>query len=138
MLGDDGGAASEASRGESVAAGTPVNTDADRAAAAVAGALGARLVLLTDVEGVYADPDDPATLISRVETPEEWAALEAAAEGFMTKKVMAAEEALEGGASEVIVASANADTPVTGAVDGGGTHIQRRALSTEGQGGDGQ
>jgi acetylglutamate/LysW-gamma-L-alpha-aminoadipate kinase len=132
MLGVDGSAASETSRGEGgVAAGTPVNTDADRAAAAVAGALGARLVLLTDVEGVYADPDDPATLVSRVETPEEWAALEAAAEGFMRKKVMAAEEALEGGAPEVIVASANADAPVTSAVDGGGTHIERSALATE-------
>jgi acetylglutamate/LysW-gamma-L-alpha-aminoadipate kinase len=108
--------------------GTPVNTDADRAAAAVAAALGATLVLLTDVEGVYADPDDPATLISRVETPEEWAALDAAAEGFMTKKVMAAREALEGGATEVVVASANADSPVTGALDGGGTHVRRSAV----------
>jgi acetylglutamate/LysW-gamma-L-alpha-aminoadipate kinase len=116
MLGDDG---------------TPVNTDADRAAAAVAGALDATLVLLTDVEGVYADPDDAATLISRVETAEEWAALEAAAEGFMSKKVMAAEEALDDGAGEVIVASANADRPVTSALDGGGTHIQRSAIEPE-------
>ena len=115
MLGDDG---------------TPVNTDADRAAAAVAGALGARLVLLTDVDGVYADPDDSTTLIGEVETEEEWAALEAAAEGFMTKKVMAAKEALDGGAEEVIVANANADGPVTGALDGRGTHIQRSAVST--------
>jgi acetylglutamate/LysW-gamma-L-alpha-aminoadipate kinase len=111
--------------------GTPVNTDADRAAAAVAGALGATLVLLTDVDGVYADPDDPATLISRVETPEEWAALETAAEGFMTKKVMAAKEALDGGAVDVVVANANAEGPVTGAVDGRGTHIQRSAVTTE-------
>jgi acetylglutamate/LysW-gamma-L-alpha-aminoadipate kinase len=133
MLGD-GSAASETPRGEGgVAAGTPVNTDADRAAAAVAGALGATLVLLTDVEGVYADPDDPATLISRVETPAEWAALEAAAEGFMTKKVMAAKEALDGGALEVVVASANADAPVTSAVDGGGTHVRRSAVADENQ-----
>ncbi|WP_318567710.1 acetylglutamate/acetylaminoadipate kinase [Salinigranum marinum] len=134
MLGDDGSAASETPLDDGgVAAGTPVNTDADRAAAAVAGALGATLVLLTDVEGVYADPDDPATLISRVETPAEWAALEAAAEGFMTKKVMAAKEALDGGASAVIVASANADAPVTSAVDGGGTHVQRSAVADEDQ-----
>ena len=133
MLGD-GSAASETPRGGGgVAAGTPVNTDADRAAAAVAGALGATLVLLTDVEGVYADPDDPATLISRVETSEEWAALEAAAEGFMTKKVMAAKEALDGGAPEVVVASANADAPVTSAVDGGGTHVRRSAVADENQ-----
>jgi acetylglutamate/LysW-gamma-L-alpha-aminoadipate kinase len=110
--------------------GTPVNTDADRAAAAVAGALDATLVLLTDVDGVYADPDDPATLISDVETPEEWAALEAAAEGFMTKKIMAAKEALDGGSETVIVANANADNPVTGAVDGRGTHIQQPARTT--------
>ncbi|MEF8856769.1 MAG: acetylglutamate/acetylaminoadipate kinase, partial [Haloplanus sp.] len=48
--------------------GVPVNTDADRAAAAVAGALGATLVVLTDVDGVYADPDDPSTLIESVTT----------------------------------------------------------------------
>ena len=131
MLGDDGSAASETPRGEGgVAAGTPVNTDADRAAAAVAGALDATLVLLTDVDGVYADADDPTTLISRVETDAEWAALEAAAEGFMTKKVMAAKEALEGGSEEVVVANANADDPVTSAVGGGGTHIRRSALTT--------
>jgi acetylglutamate/LysW-gamma-L-alpha-aminoadipate kinase len=129
MLGDEASEASEASAaGDGVAAGTPVNTDADRAAAAVAGALSATLVLLTDVEGVYEDPDDPATLIPRVETAAEWAALEAAAEGFMTKKVMAAKEALDGGAPEVVVAGANADDPVRSAVDGGGTHVSRSAV----------
>jgi len=110
--------------------GVPVNTDADRMAAAVAGALGARLVVLTDVAGVYADPDDPSTLIESVETPAEYDALTDAAEGFMTKKVMAATEALESGASEVVVADANAETPVTAALDQSesGTHIHRSAL----------
>jgi len=108
--------------------GTAVNTDADRAAAAVAGALGATLVVLTDVAGVYADPDDPSTLIDSVTTPAEYDALTDAAEGFMTKKVMAATEALETGASEVVVADANADAPVTGALGTGGTHIHASAL----------
>ncbi|AZH24085.1 acetylglutamate/acetylaminoadipate kinase [Haloplanus aerogenes] len=108
--------------------GVPVNTDADRAAAAVAGALGATLVVLTDVEGVYADPDDPSTLIESVTTPAEYDALTDAAEGFMTKKVMAATEALERGASEVIVADANADDPVTAALGESGTHIHPSAL----------
>ena len=108
--------------------GTPVNADADRAAAAVAGALGATLVVLTDVSGVYADPDDESTLVERVETPEEMSELEDAAEGFMTKKVMAATEALESGAAEVVVAGANADAPVTAAVEGGGTHVAPGAL----------
>jgi len=109
----------------------PVNTDADRSAAAIAGALDATLVLLTDVEGVYADPDDPATLIESVETPEDWDALEDAAEGFMERKIMAAEEALDGGAPEVVVADANADEPITSALEGSGTHVQQTAVVTE-------
>jgi len=107
----------------------PVNTDADRSAAHVAGAVEATLVLLTDVEGIYADPDDPATLIESVETSEEWAALEDAAEGFMERKVMAIEEAIEGGADEVVVADANAEEPILSALSGGGTHVHASALS---------
>ena len=43
------------------------NTNGDLAAAAIASALGAqKLVYLTDVEGVYADKDDPSTLIGRL------------------------------------------------------------------------
>lgn len=111
--------------------GTAVNTDADRAAAAVAGALGATLVVLTDVEGVYADPDDPSTLIDDVATPADYDGLTDAAEGFMTRKVMAATEALDSGAAEVVVASANADDPITAAIEGGGTHIHPEALEGE-------
>jgi acetylglutamate/LysW-gamma-L-alpha-aminoadipate kinase len=106
----------------------PVNTDADRSAAAIAAALDARLVLLTDVPGILEDPDDEATLIEAVETADEWATLEAAAEGFMGRKVMAAEEALDGGASEVVVADANADEPVLAALAGDGTHLYDSAL----------
>lgn len=110
----------------------PVNTDADRSAAAIAGALDVTLVLLTDVSGIYADPDDPATLIESVETSDDWHALEDAAEGFMERKVMAAEEALEGGAPEVVVADANADEPITAALEGSGTHVTQTAIQTEG------
>ena len=109
----------------------PVNTDADRSAAAIAGELDAQLVLLTDVEGVYADPDDPSTLIESVETAADWDALEAAAEGFMGRKIMAAEEALDGGASEVVVADANAESPILSALDGGGTHVHASALEQD-------
>ena len=113
--------------------GVPVNADADRAAAAVAGALGAKLVVLTDVKGVYADPDDESTLIETADTPEEFEALEAAAEGFMTKKVMAAKEALDGGAAEVIVSDANVNDPIVTALNGGGTHVTPGALVEAGE-----
>ena len=108
--------------------GVAVNTDADRAAAAVAAELGGTLVSLTDVAGVYRDPDDPATLIDRVDTPDAYEELRTAAEGFMGRKVMAATEALEGGAERVVVADANADAPIRSAIDGGGTHVLPGAL----------
>ena len=111
---------------------TPVNTDADRSAAAIAGALDATLVLLTDVPGILDDPDDETTLIESVETPQEWEHLEAAAEGFMGRKVMAMQEALESGASRAIVADANADNPVKSALEGDGTHVKPEALPAEG------
>jgi acetylglutamate/LysW-gamma-L-alpha-aminoadipate kinase len=109
----------------------PVNTDADRSAAAIAGELDATLVLLTDVSGVYEDPEDSSTLIESVEDPEDWQALEAAAEGFMSRKIMAAEEALSGGSPEVVVADANADEPILSALDGDGTHIKAGAVTEE-------
>ena len=109
----------------------PVNTDADRSAAAIAAELDATLVLLTDVSGVYEDPDDPSTLIESVETSEDWAALEAAAEGFMGRKIMAAEEALSGGSPEVVVADANADAPILSALDDDGTHIKAKAVTDQ-------
>ncbi len=107
---------------------TPVNTDADRAAAAIAGELDAVLVLLSDVPGVLADPDDGTTLIERVETPADWERLDAAAEGFMSRKLMAIEEALDAGTPRAVVADANADRPVRAALDGGGTHVLASAL----------
>lgn len=108
--------------------GVAVNTDADRASAAVAAALRGTLVSLTDVAGIYADPDDPSTLIEQVETPTDYERLAAAAEGFMGRKVMAAAEALDGGANAVIVASANRDRPVSSALEGGGTRIEPGAV----------
>ena len=111
---------------------TPVNADADRAAAAVVSVLGARLVSLTDVPGVLRDPEDEDTPIERVESETELAALEDAATGFMSRKVMAAIEALDGGASEVIVADANSETPITAALAGGGTHVLPGAVGREG------
>jgi len=107
---------------------TPVNTDADRSAAAIAGELDGTLVLLTDVPGILEDPDDRETLIREVETPEDWERMEDAAEGFMGRKVMAIKEALEAGATEVVVADANLERPIATALEGDGTHVYPSAL----------
>jgi acetylglutamate/LysW-gamma-L-alpha-aminoadipate kinase len=128
MLGEDpGGRRSGYEAGELLA----VNVDTDRAAAAVAGALSARLVVLTDVPGVLEDVEDPESVVDSVATPEEMASLEAAAEGFMRRKVMAATEALETGAESVAIATANADEPVSSALSGAGTEILPGALGRE-------
>ncbi|WP_407934045.1 acetylglutamate/acetylaminoadipate kinase [Halocatena halophila] len=92
--------------------GVAVNADADRAAAAIAGALGGELILLTDVPGVLEDIDDTSSVIETVETPAGYERLTEAAEGFMTRKVMAATEALDGGARSATISSANSDAPV--------------------------
>ncbi len=110
---------------------TPVNTDADRAAAAVAGALDATLLLLTDVPGILEDPDDRSTLVREVDDPAEWDHLESVVTGGMGRKVMAAGEALDGGAAEVVVADANIDRPVMTALEGDGTHIYPGALGED-------
>jgi acetylglutamate kinase len=48
-------------------AGQPYNVNADAAAGALAAALGAeKLVYLTDVEGLYADLDDPGSLLEQL------------------------------------------------------------------------
>jgi acetylglutamate/LysW-gamma-L-alpha-aminoadipate kinase len=121
--------ADEDDEGERVV--TPVNTDADRSAAAIAGALDATLVLLTDVSGILEDPEDDSTLIESVEDSDDWEALDEAAEGFMSRKVMAIEEALDGGAERAVVADANADAPISVALDGAGTHVLPAALANE-------
>jgi acetylglutamate/LysW-gamma-L-alpha-aminoadipate kinase len=111
----------------------PVNTDADRSAAAIAAALDATLVLLTDVPGIMADPEDRDTLIREVDSPAAFDRLETAAEGFMGRKVMAAEEALSGGSPEVVVADATIERPVATALEGDGTHIYPEALEEDTQ-----
>ena len=110
--------------------GTAANADADRVAALVAAELGAELVVLTDVAGVYADPDDATTKIESVETPAEMESLRDAAEGFMGRKVHAAEEALARGAAAVRVGDAGLRKPVVAALQGHGTDIDPAALES--------
>jgi acetylglutamate/LysW-gamma-L-alpha-aminoadipate kinase len=125
MLGRDG------DRGASAGQWLPVNVDTDRAAAAIAGALDATLVVLTDVPGILADPADDSTLFETVDTPEALDAVTEAAAGFMTRKVMAATEALESGARAVIVADATISDPVIEALGGGGTQLTPGALGDD-------
>lgn len=104
--------------------GTRCNADADRVAAAVAGALEAdALALLTDAPGLLEDPDDPATLVDRV-APHRWEDAREAAEGPFRTKLLAAREALEAGLDRVQVAAAHQPKPLTEALEGAGTRLE--------------
>ncbi len=83
----------------------PLNVNADLAAGAVAGALGLPVLLLTDVEGVYLDPQDPKTRLPRLGQAEaEGLIREGVIRGGMIPKVEAALKALAQGAPWAVVA----------------------------------
>ncbi len=101
--------------------GIAINVDADRAAAATAGALGAEeLLLLSNVPGLLRDPADQDSLIESVER-EDLEHARSAAKGRMKNKVLAAEEALSGGVSRVVIGSAGGEGAIARARAGQGT-----------------
>lgn len=104
--------------------GEALNVDADRAAAMVASALKAEtLILLTAVPGLMRNFPDESTLIKQLSQSQLPMALESA-QGRMKKKVLGAEEALQGGVSKVIIADGRIQNPITNALNGNGTTIQ--------------
>jgi acetylglutamate/LysW-gamma-L-alpha-aminoadipate kinase len=103
--------------------GELVNVDGDRAAAAMAEALRAeKLVILSNVPGLLRDVEDESSLIRRISREEIEASLEYA-KGRMAKKVMGAQEALDGGVGQVIFADSRAEQPIRNALAGEGTVI---------------
>jgi len=83
--------------------GQPYNINADTVAGELAAALGAdKLVLLTDVEGVRADKNDPNSLVTELRrgTVEEWMRSNQL-EGGMIPKVEACLRAIDGGVAQV-------------------------------------
>jgi acetylglutamate/LysW-gamma-L-alpha-aminoadipate kinase len=106
--------------------GQVVNVDADRAAAAVAVALGAaRLLLLTGAPGVLRDSADETTVMTRCELSRGGDGLPAVS-GGMGLKLIAAREALEGGVAQVVIADGRRPDPVGDALAGLGTAVRLR------------
>lgn len=104
--------------------GEALNVDADRAAAMVASTLKAEtLILLTAVPGLMESFPDESTLIKQLPQAKLPSALEMA-QGRMKKKVLGAEEALQGGVGKVIIADGRVEKPISTALAGHGTVIQ--------------
>lgn len=104
--------------------GERLNVDGDRAAAAVAAALHAEaLVIMTNVRGLLADPQNPNTVISTIAAT----ALDDYmhyAKGRMRKKLLGAQEALLGGVTRVCIGSES----LRAVVNGSGTVIEHKQV----------
>ena len=103
------------------AEGHLLNVDADETAARLAVALDAgALVLLTDVSGVLADPDDPSTRLDEV-GPEHLAG--DIVQGRMRHKVRAGLRASRT-VDQVAIGTAHQDQPIRQALGGAGTFVR--------------
>jgi [amino group carrier protein]-L-2-aminoadipate 6-kinase len=101
--------------------GVAINVDADRAAAKTAVALGARtLLLLSNVPGVLRDVRDPQSLMTTV-AHDALDTVRRAGTGRMKNKILAAEEAIQGGVSRVVIGSARGEGAIARALAGAGT-----------------
>lgn len=104
--------------------GEALNVDADRAAAMIAAALKAEaLLLLTAAPGLLRNFPDESSLIAHLPAAQLETALDYA-QGRMKKKVLGAQEALAGGAQQVIIADGRIAHPIAHALAGSGTRIQ--------------
>lgn len=104
--------------------GEALNVDGDRAAAAVAAAVKAdALVVLSNVPGLLRDVNDPESLVPRIARAELKNANSELAVDRMKKKLLAVQEALEGGVRQVVLGDANEPHPVRHALAGNGTVI---------------
>jgi acetylglutamate/LysW-gamma-L-alpha-aminoadipate kinase len=103
--------------------GEAINVDGDRAAAMLAGALGAEtLVFLTAAPGLLASFPDAASLVRRADrrAADELLAM---ARGRMKKKVLGAVAALDAGVRRVMIADGRGARPIQRALEGEGTQL---------------
>jgi len=103
--------------------GDAMNVDGDRAAAIIAGTMGAeKLIILTNVVGLMKSFPDESSLITHIDKTKVEASIDFA-EGRMKKKVLGASEALNLGVAQVVFADGRAEHPIQNALQGRGTVI---------------
>jgi len=99
--------------------GTMLNVDADQAASAIAAALSAdSLIMLSDVDGVIVD----GGIVRKIGSGEVSGVARSVGKG-MNRKLLMADEALRAGVRRVVIASGTVKSPITNALNGGGTVI---------------
>jgi [amino group carrier protein]-L-2-aminoadipate/L-glutamate 6-kinase len=109
--------------------GLMLNADADRVAAAIAGAMGAaRLLLLTGAPGVLTDPADPGSVLTVCQVPPDGPPPLRA--GGIGVKLLAARDALAAGVTDVLIADGRGLRPVRHALAGAATRVTLGAFAT--------
>jgi acetylglutamate/LysW-gamma-L-alpha-aminoadipate kinase len=112
--------------------GERLNVDGDRAAAAIASAVGAStLAIVTNVPGLLRDQHDRSTLIRRI-TSDRIEEFTSYAQGRMRKKMLGAREALNGGVRRVLIGNA----ALSELLNGEGTVIEAVEVALAALGGD--
>ena len=110
--------------------GEMLNVDGDRAAAVVAGAIGAdTLLLLSNINGLLRRYPDEASLVGSLDADELPEAMEWA-QGRMKKKLLGAQEALHRGVERVVIGDGRRAQPIADALAGMGTTISTAAVAT--------
>ncbi|MBD3280275.1 [LysW]-aminoadipate kinase [Candidatus Dojkabacteria bacterium] len=100
-----------------------INVDNDLAIAVMARELGVKnIVVLFEAGGLLEDLSDPHSLVKKI-NKEEIEKFYDFAKGRMKKKIMGAKEALDNGAEKLYWGPINIDSPITKAIEGGGTII---------------
>lgn len=102
--------------------GEGLNVDGDRAAAAIGQALQAeQMVILSNVPGLLRDECDESSLIPHIQSGKVREYMDRYANGRMKRKILGAEEALQEGVGQVIIADGRVEQPLVCALAGKGT-----------------
>lgn len=109
--------------------GEMLNVDGDRAAAVVAGAVGAgTLLLLSNVAGLMRAFPDEGSLVEELDATDLPEAM-IWAQGRMKKKLLGAQEAFDRGVDRVVIGDGRRVQPISNALAGMGTTISTAAVA---------
>ncbi len=105
--------------------GEAINVDGDRCAGQIAVSLKVdHLIILSNIPGLLKDPSQESTLIKNIKTKDIEYNIKNFAQGRMKKKLLGAQEAINGGVKKVILGDARIQNPISAALEGKGTVIE--------------
>ena len=105
--------------------GEAINVDGDRCAGQIAVSVKAdQLIILSNIPGLLKDPLDESSLIKNIKIEDIDYNIQNYAKGRMKKKLLGAQEAINGGVKKVILGDERIDNSISAALNGKGTIIE--------------